>query len=364
MNNQFISREELYNLVWSKPVTTLAIEFGLSYNRLKTICSEMDIPVPDAVYWGKLRQNKPVEKTTLSNDYKGKNEINITLNENEMHIAPSFQAKVKILEQEIIKQEGTNLNIPKKLHNPDHLIIAAMESLAAKNEWSFSENLKWTKNNEISISVKPTNISFALRFMDTFIKIIRKRGHNIIFDDRFSYVNIYNEKIEIGFIDKQKRILDESSTNYVYHKLIPSDILAFYAKPNLDYRYWTDEKYPLEGQLAKIIAYIELKGEELKNETIERKKYWAEQEEKQRIEEEKKAHIEKEHSDFKNLLNESKQWQKARILREYINEVENIATKDNKVTEELCNWLLWARKKADWYDPLVKAKCDLLGYFQ
>ena len=27
------------------------------------------------------------------------------------------------------------------------------------------------------------------------------------------------------------------------------------------------------------------------------------------------------------------------------------------------NWLAWAKKKADWYDPLVKSEDDILGCF-
>ena len=30
------------------------------------------------------------------------------------------------------------------------------------------------------------------------------------------------------------------------------------------------------------------------------------------------------------------------------------------VSDDLKNWLDWARKKADWYDPLINIKDDLL----
>jgi len=34
--------------------------------------------------------------------------------------------------------------------------------------------------------------------------------------------------------------------------------------------------------------------------------------------------------------------------------------KSNSLSDELRNWLLWGRKKADWYDPLVAISDELM----
>lgn len=50
MNNQRenikISRQELYNLAWSKPMSKLALEYNISDNGLRKICKKFDIPLP------------------------------------------------------------------------------------------------------------------------------------------------------------------------------------------------------------------------------------------------------------------------------------------------------------------------------
>jgi hypothetical protein len=42
-----ISREALYDLVWTEPVRTIAQRMGVSDAWLKKCCAKPDIPVPD-----------------------------------------------------------------------------------------------------------------------------------------------------------------------------------------------------------------------------------------------------------------------------------------------------------------------------
>lgn len=41
-----LSRKDVYDLVWSKPVCALAKEFGMSDVALAKWCHKMDIPLP------------------------------------------------------------------------------------------------------------------------------------------------------------------------------------------------------------------------------------------------------------------------------------------------------------------------------
>ena len=55
-----LTREELYRLVWQKPMRTLVGEFGLSDRGLSKICVRMNIPVPPRGYWAKKQAGKKV----------------------------------------------------------------------------------------------------------------------------------------------------------------------------------------------------------------------------------------------------------------------------------------------------------------
>jgi len=59
------SREELYNLVWSKPMTHLAKEFALSDVALHKICRKHGIPTPPLGWWARKAAGKAVAQTPL-----------------------------------------------------------------------------------------------------------------------------------------------------------------------------------------------------------------------------------------------------------------------------------------------------------
>ncbi|HEX5167634.1 MAG TPA: hypothetical protein VFW11_00570 [Cyclobacteriaceae bacterium] len=40
---------------------------------------------------------------------------------------------------------------------------------------------------------------------------------------------------------------------------------------------------------------------------------------------------------------------------------EDAARRDGTVNEDVRNWIEWARKKADWYDPNIEQEDELLG---
>ena len=52
------SRVELFELVWSKPMTNLAKELGLSDVGLRKICVKYGIPLPQRGYWARLQVGK------------------------------------------------------------------------------------------------------------------------------------------------------------------------------------------------------------------------------------------------------------------------------------------------------------------
>lgn len=64
MEKQF-TREEFYELVWSKPMTHLAKEFALSDVALHKICRKHDIPNPPLGWWAKKAAGQKVKRTPL-----------------------------------------------------------------------------------------------------------------------------------------------------------------------------------------------------------------------------------------------------------------------------------------------------------
>lgn len=53
-----LTREELYKLVWSKPLSTIEKEFNKLPIDIKNACEKFKIPLPENGHWSKLKFNK------------------------------------------------------------------------------------------------------------------------------------------------------------------------------------------------------------------------------------------------------------------------------------------------------------------
>ena len=60
-----LSRKELYDLVWSEPLKTLCLRFGISDVALKKTCARSEIPTPERGYWAKKDVGKPTFQAPL-----------------------------------------------------------------------------------------------------------------------------------------------------------------------------------------------------------------------------------------------------------------------------------------------------------
>src|ERR1043165_7270457 len=64
-NPRRVTRSELYALVWQRPLSRLAEEFGITRNGLAKICERLDVPCPPRGYWAKKEAGKPVVTVEL-----------------------------------------------------------------------------------------------------------------------------------------------------------------------------------------------------------------------------------------------------------------------------------------------------------
>ena len=250
-----------------------------------------------------------------------------------------------------------------KLTKPDALIIAAQKNLKDKKPSPYfgnAKNIIYTDKGIVRIEVAKDNVSRSLRFMDTFIKLIKQRGHNIKIEGD-TYVVIYDESIKVHFREILKRITTKHPKyDWNNSELIPSGILSFKIEGGYDQKEWRDsDKIPLESRLSSILAKLELEAIRIKKERIESEIRHQEYVRKRKIEDERKQLFEKELKDFKNLKHIAKRWQETQDIRNYINTVETNAINTNTLTEELKNYINWAKDKADWYDPIIQKEDPL-----
>jgi len=60
-----VSREELYELVWSMSMTKVAENFSVSGSYMARVCSLLRVPRPERGYWAKLEVGKAPARPEL-----------------------------------------------------------------------------------------------------------------------------------------------------------------------------------------------------------------------------------------------------------------------------------------------------------
>ncbi|MEO7283499.1 hypothetical protein [Gelidibacter sp.] len=344
-----LTRIELYNLVWSKPVSKILEDYALSLTAFKNVCKENDIPLPLNGHWSKLKHNVQVEIIKLPNP---SNNCLVSMDHYLSEKSDTPQARLYKLTKQLLKETSLDFCVADRLSKPDALIVEAKIGLEdfQKKRYFRNDGIISTLENQISISVAKENIPRSLRFMDALIKLIKKRGHSIKIDSSTKII-INNQEIEVRFREIMKR---GQHPEYSWISKIPSGILSFRIDSHNTAEWRDSENRPLETRLVDILAKLELVSQDMEAYQIMLEKGWEEQRIRREIEEEIKGKREKELSDFKSLTNSSGRWHKSERLRNYLDAFEAKAKEKGTLVENILEWLLWARKKADWYDPFIE----------
>ena len=351
MKKVTFTRTELHQLVWSESLPSLSKKYDCTYNELRKICVDMNIPLPKVGYWQNKSLGKIVIVEPLLTKSTGQGEVTLSLLEE----GDKHSLVVKRFAKVIVDQVKEDLyEAPIKHSKPEPLVIAAQNSLSKKEaSWGRYSGLLSTKRNEFNIRVAPQNVARALGFADTLIKVLKGKSYDIKFqnDDTIAVVN--GEEIKICIKETMKRVAVQDG-KWERTDLIPTGILSFRIAESYREFMWKEGKQTLEVQLPKIIAKMEAESERQRKEQEEIDKWHVEYEEKLRIESEIQQRAEKEEMDFKQLIVDADRWQKSKTARSYIELIETEAISKGTISEELKNWLTWARKRIDGYDPAIK----------
>jgi hypothetical protein len=338
---------------------SLSKKYDISDVGLRKMCRRMNIPVPQGGHWAKVQWGKHITIKKLPQDYTRKNNVTLHLRTEKGTSPRMFSIPRKALIEEIKNDPRLNLIVAEKLTKPDVLIKEAKKSLIIDKQ-----NLRYQKGMVLSgsgtprIYVAPVNIGRAIRFMDSLIKALRARGHNIVVEGYHTFALIYEQKLAIRLMEKVRQV--KKDDRYARTEYLPTGILTFRIETFL-HGEWQSGSQPLEKQLPRILAKLETEALREKEERRQIDERHREREEKQRLEEEHWKRVKKELSDFKQLIKQAKRLQTVTFLRQYLDVVEGGAKKDGTINDKFQRWIEWARAKADWYDPLINAKDELLS---
>lgn len=366
-----LTRKQLYDLVWQKPMMVIAKEYGLSDKGLAKLCERNGIPVPPRGYWAKKAAGHKVSKPPLVMPEAQEAETILLLRK-----ATPVIKNIEITEalpqeiQDAINRESlpkNQITVPQTLHNP-HVIIAHW---IKEDDESWENSRRWGLGDK---SPKTTPLhQRQRRILSALLKALEARGFALETDRTYTrricieheryklHVHIEEyirrqrreltrqEKIERSW-GQQKWAIERENTDQLVLKISSDHRRHLYKK------FSDTEDHLLEAQLNKVIVGIieqlwELKKQRLESEAYQRR--WQEEQQRQRKIEEAQA-IEKQRKE--DLETKAFNWKKAAGIREYVAAVESTFKQGTlKVgSEEFNTWKMWALAHADALDPITR----------
>ena len=332
---------ELHQLIWKESISKIAKRTKLNETEMRKKCKELGIPTPTSAYWSQLKFNKYVQITTLSQGIDPKRTITF-------EIKPP--KKTTTTKKAIKVGEMTDF----------HPLVKQ-----AKNEFIRRQNRKhsnnWDYNEErtpiLSIQVSSEHIDRSLSIYDAVIKQLFQRGYTVEVTQYGTIAIVQGIQIPLRLREKYKRVLkpdrkydwDQYDYKATGNLVFVIELFAWRRK-----EYYDTEYVKLEEKTDKIVENIIKQGiEEREWKTrseINRKL----EEERKQLELERKKRTNAELEKFNAILIQQNRWHKAQIMRDYLNQYENHFQNLNQLDEQKKEWLDWARKKADWYDPFIE----------
>lgn len=349
-----LTRKELYDVVWSTPVSKLIQQYALSNDGIKKICKQFEIPMPEASYWMKLKFNKKINKPELNLDFVHEDKIVLPVREKGNPINLD-QTPLTIRTKEIENDPNAPLIVPDEIITPDILTIQTKEYWKERKGHLFYDKYK---KLYFPIRVGDNHKERGLRFMDSFIKLLRYRGHTIAKEYRDTCILIDGIYIDFDLREASKRI--PATTQYGTSEYVPTGEFIFKIGKYSRVKEWRDGKEKLESLLAKIVAKLEIYAEQEKIEKEHSRIWRLQYEEEQKRKEEIKKRKDEEIAKFNKLVTLSEQYNKTLLIRQYIEAEKQKAIKLNNLTPQKLEWLQWANDKADWLDPLINKLDDIL----
>jgi len=200
-----LTRRELYDLAWSAPFSTLCKKYQISDVGLRKACVRLAIPLPGIGHWNKVHAGKKVEIKLFKENATVEQKLTLLLATTETNAGKDLPTELAILQAAIKADPTIDLAVKTTLVNPDPLIASAQKTLNKRDRYYREGNMLYAGEGNLRIRVTQPLLDRALCFMDTFLKVMTKRGHIFKVTDRGSYLVFGDDELEMTLMEMHTR---------------------------------------------------------------------------------------------------------------------------------------------------------------
>ena len=200
-----MTRQELYDLVWSKPMTHAAKKFGISDVALRKTCVKHNIPTPPLGYWAKLAHGKLVHKPLLPKLDSGA-ERNVYLTEKPEQDLPEAVTKALLAARSHEEAAQEKIVIFSERPAELHPVTQATEKALKRTTIDLEGFCHCGGDKSITVAVGNASIGRTILLIETIIRAFASRGCAISFADGRPEIICNDERFELKLYEtKDKR---------------------------------------------------------------------------------------------------------------------------------------------------------------
>lgn len=370
-----LTRQELYDRVWSSPMTKLAAEFGISDAGLIKICKRLDVPRPPQGHWAKKAAGKKVRQLPLREPKDG-TPPSATISPTpppEPAPAPSKETAAKM---EAVREEVAKIPVPDRLLRP-HPVVAGWIAKRTDQRREARE-----RRRLLGHAYDPGEFTEIERrehrIFDALFKALERNGGKVPDGQvRGEVVEMGREKIEFSIRQKQKQIrrpptIEEKKQSWnrdkeLIYQTITTNMLILEIKTGLPGRLrskWLETpENPLEAMLPDIVATFVAAGPLLLQQRLKREeesRLWEAKQEKRREEERRRKRDDNRWQLFRRFASKAQDVAEARRL---IAALKGKGADPAEMVGErsVGEWIEWAEERIRRDDPLLMEPKDLFS---
>jgi len=385
MNNRIvkIDRKTLYEEVWEIPTSQLAQKYGISDVALSKICKKLNVPKPPRGYWARKSVGQHVRREKLPKLRAGQPfEHRLELRSGSSNSIEEDAEELSSESKKIISKTKTivPIRVSKALRSPHPLVQQAAEvlELSRPNDTGIIEP---SSKNCLDVCVSKDCLRRALRIMDALIKAVLNMDFEVFISDGSTKVRISNTDLSFRISEetKTKKVEPKGVDLNGYYRFghsrydqkhVPSGKLCLTVHSERYFwgdsmrRNWRDTKHKrLEDNLESFVKgliklAVEKNEHQRREEEKERQRFemLKKREEEARRRAELERRIKHEQQKISQLIQDAENWDKSKLIREFVATVERDYFSGNQTYEvqgDFDSWLKWAKDQADQLDPLT-----------
>ncbi|SCL85454.1 hypothetical protein [Sporanaerobacter sp. PP17-6a] len=376
------NREKLYEEVWAKPVIQVAVKYGVSDVMIHKICKSLDIPVPPRGYWTRLRAGEKIEKPLLPiregvNEiigYKTIEEVS-EVSQQTLAFLSEYERQEVLLASKQIRLSGEKEKLHKKIRKY-HPIVREWNKNDRKDKGAQRSFRNYTNVPPFLAGVISNEaLPRVYRILDALYRQIEMLGGSV--NDDLSLI-IRNERVTLKIFEVQDEVKHELTRQEAQELVVYEDALRhseWASKPNIrkhDYifngklrisilknKYFRDsEKAKVESRLGDMLIELYEESEVVRKKREADEETQRKRDEEKRLREEREMRYSEEVDKTIALTNIAQDYDMACKIRNYIDALE---LKTDLSDEKTAEWIDWAKRKADWFDPIIGREDELFG---